>query len=105
MVQYLAGANMKRDDIILFLRDFKKPCGEKYGIISLAILGSVARGDMRDDSDIDICVTTRTPDSFKLVHMKKDIEKLLHRRVDIVRLRDKMNPSLKKRIDQESVYV
>lgn len=96
---------MGRDEIISFLRDFKNTYGDRYGILSLGIFGSVARGDMRDDSDIDICVKTRTPDPFKIVHIKQDIEKLLHRRVDIVRVRDTMNPFLKKRIDQESVYV
>jgi hypothetical protein len=37
--------------------------------------------------------------------MKQDIEGRLHRRVDIVRLRDKMNPFLKRRIEQEGIYV
>ena len=96
---------MRREEIISFLRDFKNRHGDRYGIISLGVFGSVARGEMREDSDIDICVTTRTPDPFKIVHIKKDIEELLHRRVDIVRVRDRMNPFLKKRIDEESVYV
>ena len=96
---------VNRDEIISFLRDFKKIHAEKYGIISLCVFGSVARGELRDDSDIDICVTTRTPDPFLLVHFKGEIEGSLKRRVDIVRLRDKMNPFLKKRIEQEAIYV
>ena len=66
---------------------------------------SVARGQMRDDSDIDICVKTQTPDPFMIVHIKEDIEHSLKRRVDIVRIREKMNPFLKKRIDEEGIYV
>ena len=96
---------MNRDEIISFLRDFKRTEGEKYGILSLCVFGSVARGEMRDKSDVDICVTTRTPDPFLLVHFKGEIEGILKRRVDIVRLRDKMNPFLKKRIEQEGIYV
>ena len=75
------------------------------GVISLGIFGSVARGQMRDDSDIDICVKTQTPDPFMIVHIKEDIEHSLKRRVDIVRIREKMNPFLKKRIDEEGIYV
>ncbi len=60
---------------------------------------------MRDDSDVDICVRTRTPDPFLIVHIKEDIENSLRRRVDIIRVRDKMNPFLKKRIDEEGIYV
>ena len=96
---------MNRDEIISFLRDFKKTRAEKYGILSLCVFGSVARGEMRDNSDIDICVTTRTPDPFLLVHFKGEIESRLNRRVDIVRLRDKMNPFLKERIEKEAIYV
>jgi len=96
---------MRREEIISFLRDFKNRHGDRYGIISLGVFGSVARDEMRDDSDVDIYVRTRTPDPFMIVHIKRDMENLLHRHVDIVRLRDRMNPFLKKRIDEEGIYV
>ena len=96
---------MSRDDILTFLRDFKTRCADKYGIISLGVFGSVARRDIREDSDVDIYVTTKTPDPFTLVHIKEDIEERLHRRVDVVRVRDKMNPFLRKRIEKEGVNV
>ncbi len=96
---------MNRYDILDFLKDFKARDADRYGIVSLGVFGSVARGDVRDDSDIDIYVTTRTPDPFALVHAKEFIEGCLHRRVDIVRVRDKMNPFLKKRIKAEGISV
>jgi hypothetical protein len=96
---------MNRDEIIAFLHDFKTRYGDHYGIISLGVFGSVARGDIRDDSDVDICVTTKTPDPFALVHIRDDIQRRLHRRVDIVRFRERMNPFLKRRIEKEGVYV
>jgi predicted nucleotidyltransferase len=67
--------------------------------------GSVARGEIRDDSDVDIYVTTREPDPFVLVHIKDDIERRLQRHVDIIRVRENMNPFLKKRIGKEGIYV
>lgn len=96
---------MNRDDIISFLRDFKIRYADRYGIISLGVFGSVARGDIRDDSDVDIYITIRTPDPFTLVHIKDDIERRLNRHVDIIRVREKMNPFLKKRIEKEGVLV
>lgn len=96
---------MNRDEIIAFLRDFKTRYGDQYGIISLGVFGSVARGDIRDDSDIDIYVTTKTPDPFTLVHIRDDIQRRVNRHVDIVRLRERMNPFLKKRIEKEGVHV
>jgi uncharacterized protein len=73
--------------------------------LALGIFGSVARDEARKDSDLDICIKTTTPDPFILVHIKKDIEKLIHLKVDIVRIREKMNPLLKSRIEKEGVYV
>ena len=96
---------MNRDDILSFLKDFKIRYADQYGIVSLGVFGSVARGEIRDDSDVDIYVTTRTADPFALVHFRDRIERELCRHVDIIRLRDKMNPFLKKRIEEEGIYV
>jgi uncharacterized protein len=96
---------MNRNEILSFLSDFKRQHADRYGIISLGIFGSMARGEVRYDSDIDIYVRTKTPDPFLLVHIKDDIEKHFQRRVDIVRLRDNMNPFFKRRIEQEGIDV
>ncbi len=96
---------MDRAEIIAFLRDYKARYGHRYGILSLGVFGSVARGDIRDDSDVDIYVTTRTPDPFPLAHVREDIEKKFKRRVDVVRVRERMNPYLKKRIEEEGIDV
>jgi len=96
---------MNRDEILSVLRESKVKYAEKYGILSLRVFGSVARGEMRDNSDVDICVSTKTPDPFLLVHFKLDVEGRLGRRVDVVRFREKMNPLLKTRIEAEGVYV
>jgi len=42
---------------------------------------------------------------FALVHIKDELQKLLSSSIDIVRIRDKMNPYLKKRIEKEAIYV
>jgi len=34
---------MKRDEILAILREFKRDCAEKYGILELGLFGSVAR--------------------------------------------------------------
>ena len=40
-----------------------------------------------------------------MVNLEEDLEKMLHSRVDLVRYRLRMNSFLKKRIDNEAVYV
>jgi len=96
---------MKRDDILTFLHEFKLNYAEKYGILEIGVFGSIARDEARDDSDLDICIKTKTPNPFMLVHIKQDIEHRVQKHVDIVRVREKMNPFLKTRIEKEGIYV
>ena len=42
-----------KDEIIAILRNFKEEFGERYGIEKLGLFGSVARGEQKEDSDID----------------------------------------------------
>ena len=96
---------MSRDDILAVLRQFKGDYAEQYGILEIGVFGSVARNESREDSDVDICIKTKTPDAFALVHIKEAIEELVHKHVDIARVREKMNPFLKERIKKEAHYV
>ena len=96
---------MNRDDILDVLREFKRAHAEQYGILEIGVFGSFARDKGRDDSDIDICIQTQTPNPFVLVHIKEALEELVHRQVDIVRVREKMNRFLKERIESEAHYV
>lgn len=96
---------LERERIISILRDFKRDRGDRFGILALGVFGSVARGTANADSDLDVYVQTRTANPYLLVHMKDYLEGLVHRQVDIVRLRERMNPSLKARIEREGVDV
>lgn len=96
---------MGTEVLIKILKNYKDLAKLKYGIISLGIFGSYARGENTNDSDLDICIETSTPDPFIMIHVKEDIEALLNIKVDIVRLRDKMNPFFKNRIMSEMIYV
>lgn len=96
---------MRRDDVLAILRRFKQDYADKYGILEIGVFGSVARDEAREDSDVDICIKTKTPNPFLLVHIKEDIERLTHKNVEIVRVREKMNPFLRERIEKEGCYV
>ncbi len=96
---------MLRDQILQILYDYKQEHGKQYGIQALGIFGSVARDEASPESDLDICIVTETPDPYILVHIKEDLEQETHQKIDIVRVREKMNPHLKSRIDSEGIYV
>lgn len=59
---------------------------QKYGIAELSVFGSVARGDDRPDSDIDL-LYVRVPGNdlgMSYFALQEDLEKLFGRRVDLV---------------------
>ncbi len=58
----------------------------RRGVCHLAVFGSVARGDDRPDSDVDIAVEIEPGRSFSLIRMEDVrlfLEDTLHRRVDM----------------------
>ena len=96
---------MDREEIIQTLKKFKEENKNKYHIKSLGIFGSVAKNCMNENSDIDVVVNLTRQDLFELIGIKQDLEEILKYPIDVVSYRDKMNAFLKKRIDEEAVYV
>ncbi|GAB4179861.1 MAG: nucleotidyltransferase family protein [Geothermobacteraceae bacterium] len=76
-----------------------------FHVRSLAIFGSVARGEDRPDSDVDLLVEfDKCPGMFEFLRLKFYLEELLGRPVDLV-TPDALKPQLKQRILDESVHV
>ena len=92
-------------DVLARLRAFKESRQAEYGLSSLGVFGSFARGQAQEESDVDIVFETSEPNLFRTSRMKQELEELLARRVDVVRLREQMNPRLKRRILREARYV
>ena len=96
---------MNNADVMGFISDHKAQFERKFGVKRIGVFGSYARGEANDSGDIDIVVELEKPDMFYLVGIKQTIEDGLQRKVDIVRLRDKMNVSLRRRIERDVIYV
>ncbi len=83
---------MKKEEVLAQLRVFKHNHAEDFGILEIGVFGSIARDGAEPDSDVNIRVRTRTPNPFTLVGIKETMEAILHVPVDVVRLREHMNP-------------
>ena len=87
------------------LLQFRRSKQTDYGIARIGIFGSAARDELAEESNVNVVVELKDPDLFVLVGIKQDLEQLLCRPVNVVRYREKMNPFLKHRIQQEAIYV
>ena len=58
-----------RNDIIMFLQTHKDEMAQRFGVVSVGLFGSYARGEEREDSDIDIAI--------ELVPAKKSLSNFL----------------------------
>ncbi len=96
---------MTKNEIVNYLAKKKENFANEYQISSLILFGSYARGDDSKSSDIDIAIDTKISDYFLLYDLKEDLERVFHKKVDIVRIRDRMNPYLKDRIFKDGIYV
>lgn len=94
------------DEILELLRQFKRTAGEKYGIEQLALFGSAARGEQREDSDIDIGVKTHhSIDLFTLQDIREELEHLFHIKVDLLTLHENMRQMFRQNIERDAIYI
>jgi len=81
------------------------PILKRYGIRRASVFGSFARGEEREDSDIDILVEFEEGKSLlDLVGLKMDLEEALGRKVDVLTYKS-LHPLLEDRILQEQTII
>lgn len=89
--------NMKtKDECITILKKFKNEFASTYGIRSIGIFGSVARGENHPDSDVDVFVELEEPDPFVMFDIREALQSLFECKVDLVRLREGLRNLLQK---------
>ena len=81
------------------------PILQEYGVEKVALFGSCVRGEIEEDSDIDILVEIKKDISLlDFVGLKQKIEEALGRKVDLVEY-DTLKPLLREKILKEQVVL
>ncbi len=95
---------MTKEYILGFLRSHKPELQERFGVVSIGLFGSYARGEARLDSDIDIAVEMQRYEAdayFGLLHFLEDN---LKQQIDLG-ITSNIKPVLRPFIEKEIVYV
>ena len=81
------------------------PLLKKSDITRSALFGSVVRGELGDESDIDILIEFQGRKTlFDLVGLRQELEQALRRKVDLVTYRS-LYPGLREIIEKEAVAI
>ena len=73
------------------------------GVRSLALFGSAARGQARQDSDLDFLVSFDQPNFDDYMDVKFRLEEIFSRRVDLV-LESALKPALRQQVLAEAIH-
>ncbi|MDE6027080.1 MAG: nucleotidyltransferase domain-containing protein [Muribaculaceae bacterium] len=77
---------------------------KEYGVTGLCLFGSVARGDNRPDSDIDLLVEM-PPKIFALTALHRYFENLLKTSVDLIRRHSHLSSRFLNEISRDGIQI
>ena len=96
--------NMDINSVSLILHKHQADL-DQFSVKSLAVFGSVARGEATESSDIDLLVEFSQPVGlFEFIRLKYYLENLIGSKVDLV-TPDALHPALRDSILNEAVNV
>ena len=95
---------MDRAKVLELLIRFKPEMQERFKVRSIGLFGSMARGDAKATSDIDILVDVDPSIGLGFVRLAERLEQILGRHVDLVSSRA-VKPDYRRLIDKELVHV
>ena len=97
---------MSKDDILNCLGKLKSELEQQFGGVSIGLFGSAVRGEVCEDSDIDIAIEM-APDKKSLrnfLAVKRLLENELGKKVDLG-IEGTLKPLVKKDIQKEIIHV
>ena len=95
---------MQKGEVIKIMRRHERRL-RAFQVVALRLFGSLARGEGRPGSDVDLLVDFAGPPSFdQYMELKFFLEDVLGRKVDLV-TRNALKPALRRQIEKEAVRI
>jgi uncharacterized protein len=96
---------MNREAILDLLKAEAPALKRKYAVKSLAVFGSMARGDDHEGSDVDVLVEFEGGETYDhFFNLKFYLEDTLERSVDLVTPKA-LRPEMRPQIEREAIHV
>lgn len=80
-------------EYLQLLKQFKDTKASSYGIQKIGLFGSVARGEQREGSDVDV-IYEGEPNILLRSRMKRELESLFGCKVDLIRFRKQLENTI-----------
>ena len=99
---------MNKDEVTRLMRENHNVLTTEYGVSRIGIFGSVAKGTVTEDSDLDIVVKFERPIGFKFIRLVKYLENLFGTKVDVITKDGIENIRVKevaRNIERDLIYV
>ena len=96
---------MTDKEILNILRKEKPYLQENFGLLSIGLFGSYAKGMERPDSDIDVLVELTEPRFDFLAGLQIYLESRLGKPVEVIRKRKGLSERFLRRIEKNIHYV
>jgi len=96
---------MENKDIIELLRNEKRNLREKFGLISIGLFGSHAKGTQGPESDVDLLVELSEARFDSLAGLQIYLERRLGKTVELIRKRKGLSDRFLRQIERDIYYV
>ncbi|WP_367752899.1 nucleotidyltransferase domain-containing protein [Flavobacterium sp. WC2421] len=96
---------MKKDEIINVLQKDKQYLKENYGVVTIALFGSYAKGLENPESDVDFFVEFNKPSYSILMGLYSYLEDKLNSKIEIVRKGPHISDRFFNSIEKDLIYV
>ena len=90
---------------IEYVKKTVTPILKQYDVTRAAIFGSVARGEDRPDSDVDLLIDVSHPlGLLRLAKLQYTLEDALHTNVDVVKF-SALKPALRENVFRDAIVI